>query len=326
MSRIELGQAYGCLSDEEKRKFYDLNGFDSSQPRTPSAQAQQSFYRRRGFTFQDEDEIDPDELFRFFFGGGPFYQPGGRTRVYRFRPQYTQRRYQRNGEDEDDSGNRWGRTGHSPLFGLAMFIGFVLLMNIISGKLSEHQTQEAKYSFNPSARFNVKRNSEIFNVDYYVPSSMFSSKNSKNVKDGTSSKILKDIDFEVDQQYLASLERHARYYGGRSGYYNEYLEAREKMRLWRERKVKSQSDTKFSFEADGEFVERRVSSVFQVEYYVKPSSDSEAPGEGTSNLKEINDIDLDVDKYYLNTLVKKNLLFVCVYLAFFFFLEKRHSG
>ena len=79
------------------------------------------------------------------------------------------------------------------------------------------------------------------------------------------------------------------------------------MKRWKERKNADDDEdvVKFSFDEEGEFTERRVSSIFQVEYYVKPDKSDEPLGEGTSNLKEINDIDFSVDEYYLNSLVNK---------------------
>lgn len=168
-----------------------------------------------------------------------------------------------------------------------------MLLNFMSSNLTQNKPQESKFSFSPSPKYNMQRTSEIFNAKYYVPSSVYTT---------SSSKILKDIDFDVDQNYISTLERRAKYYGRNSVYYAQYMDALATMKRWKENGGKKDT-SKFSFEEDDEFTEKRVSSIFQIEYYVKPSKSNGPLGEGTSDLKEINDIDLSVDKYYLNSLV-----------------------
>ena len=46
-----VGKAYGCLSDPQKRKHYNMFGNESDQP--------QGFH-----------DINPDEIFKQFFGNG----------------------------------------------------------------------------------------------------------------------------------------------------------------------------------------------------------------------------------------------------------------
>ena len=46
-----VGKAYGCLSDPQKRKHYDMFGTDSDQ--------------HQGFS-----DVNPDEIFKQFFGDG----------------------------------------------------------------------------------------------------------------------------------------------------------------------------------------------------------------------------------------------------------------
>lgn len=192
----------------------------------------------------------------------------------------------------------------------------------MSSKLTETRAPEAKFSFSPSYKYSVPRSSEIFNVKYYVPSSLF---NSAKGNDASANNVLRNIDFEVDQKYFSNLERNANYYGRNSPYYKQYLDALLKMKSWKGRKSAGSGDdngggnnggaVKFSFEEEGEFTEKRVSSIFQIEYYVKPEKSSGPLGEGTSDLKEINDIDFSVDEYYLNSLV--NNYCCCLYIQLY---------
>lgn len=54
-----VGKAFGILSDEEKRRQYDLYG-PEAETRSTHRHRQQEYY----------NDIDPDEIFRMFFGGG----------------------------------------------------------------------------------------------------------------------------------------------------------------------------------------------------------------------------------------------------------------
>jgi len=61
-----VSKAFQCLSNEETKKRYDLVG--SEEPDYSRAPARR---HSQGFNGFYDDEFDPDEIFRNFFGGGP---------------------------------------------------------------------------------------------------------------------------------------------------------------------------------------------------------------------------------------------------------------
>lgn len=62
----KVSAAYACLTDKEKRRIYDHTGSDPGQG-TPSPSGRGG--RRGGF---NEEEINPEDIFNMFFGGGAF--------------------------------------------------------------------------------------------------------------------------------------------------------------------------------------------------------------------------------------------------------------
>jgi DnaJ family protein B protein 12 len=62
----KVSAAYACLTDAEKRKMYDLTGEEPGNIQ-PNMQRGQRFRQS-----QFEQEIDPQEIFEMFFGGGLF--------------------------------------------------------------------------------------------------------------------------------------------------------------------------------------------------------------------------------------------------------------
>ena len=56
-----MSKAYSVLSDEEKRNRYDRFGEDGLQASGMNGS-------RAGYSYTYDDEFDPDEIFRMFFG------------------------------------------------------------------------------------------------------------------------------------------------------------------------------------------------------------------------------------------------------------------
>jgi DnaJ family protein B protein 12 len=76
-----VSKAFTCLSDPEKRQVYDVHG--TEQPTSSGFSGMRT--RGSGFGggggFYDAD-IDPDEIFRMFFGNNPFGGPGVRVNSF----------------------------------------------------------------------------------------------------------------------------------------------------------------------------------------------------------------------------------------------------
>ena len=65
----KVSVAYACLTDKEKRKIYDLTGEEPGQ----NHPSQRRSNGRAGFRHSEfEQEIDPQEIFEMFFGGGMY--------------------------------------------------------------------------------------------------------------------------------------------------------------------------------------------------------------------------------------------------------------
>lgn len=63
-----MSQAFSCLSDGDKRAYYDRTGFENSQAAAQASTRQQHGGMGRGGQGYTED-IDPEMLFNIFFGG-----------------------------------------------------------------------------------------------------------------------------------------------------------------------------------------------------------------------------------------------------------------
>ena len=71
---LAVSKAYSVLSDEEKRKRYDRFGDESVQASGMNG-------GRAHYTYAYDDEFDPNEIFRMFFGNDfDFGGDGGKTK------------------------------------------------------------------------------------------------------------------------------------------------------------------------------------------------------------------------------------------------------
>ncbi|VDM68952.1 unnamed protein product [Strongylus vulgaris] len=65
-----LGNAYAVLSNEEKRKQYDLYGTDGGNGNNVSSRGQRGDFFEYDYTHGFDAEFTPEEIFNMFFGGG----------------------------------------------------------------------------------------------------------------------------------------------------------------------------------------------------------------------------------------------------------------
>ncbi|KAM7279395.1 hypothetical protein ACFE04_006529 [Oxalis oulophora] len=150
-------KAFKCLSEEDSRMQYDQVGlvdeFESN--------LQQSYRprRRRRRTMHNyyEDEFDPDEIFRSFFGRSEVYRA---SNVYRNRGMSG---FQR--EDFQRGGAPTGGGG-SNLIILLQILPFLLIFLLASLPFSEPE-----YSLHKNISYQIPKKTEKVGVDFYVKSS-----------------------------------------------------------------------------------------------------------------------------------------------------------
>lgn len=73
----KVSAAYACLTDAQKRNIYDQTGEEPGNMQSSGGRGGR--FRQSQF----EQEIDPDEIFRMFFGGGLFEPPRRRQPQHR---------------------------------------------------------------------------------------------------------------------------------------------------------------------------------------------------------------------------------------------------
>ncbi|KAI4345406.1 hypothetical protein L6164_012534 [Bauhinia variegata] len=177
----KVSKAFKCLSDEDSRRQYDQVGlveeFEFNQ--------QHSVRRRRRRTNTHDffdDEFDPDEIFRAFFGQADVF---GRTRhVYRTRGMGTQQRAEFQG----------GGFNAMLLLQLLPFLIIILLAYL--------PYSEPEYSLHKNPSYQIPMTTENYEVEFYVKSESFDD----NYPPGSSSRA--DIEGDVIRDYKNLLRRY----------------------------------------------------------------------------------------------------------------------
>ncbi|XP_071723434.1 chaperone protein dnaJ 49 [Rutidosis leptorrhynchoides] len=147
-------KAFKCLSDQDSRRQYDQVGlvdeFESDM--------QQNYRprRRRRRTTHDfyEDDFDPDEIFRSFFGRSEMYRA---SHVYRSGGM---------GGFQREEVPRGGGGGGSNLMILLQILPFLLIFLLASLPFPEPE-----YSLHKNLSYQVPKKTEKLGVDFYVKSS-----------------------------------------------------------------------------------------------------------------------------------------------------------
>ena len=139
----KISEAYQCLSDPEKKSFYDKYGNEQ--------EFKEKYFQRHHTYYQEE--MDPFEAFNMFFGNGFF--PGG---AYHFR---TGHDHHFNGENANINLNNNRK--------FLQFFPFIFLFLIyILPNLSFLFESKPLYQFTRTTLYNHKRKTSRNNVEFYV--------------------------------------------------------------------------------------------------------------------------------------------------------------
>ena len=134
----KIGEAYQCLSDPEKKEFYDKYGNEQ--------EFKEKYFQRNHRHFQEE--MDPFEAFNMFFGSGFF--PGAR---YHFRTE----------PDYQEHGNMDNRRKILQFFPLI----FLLIVYILPNLTFLFESTPL-YKFTRDGNYNHKRKTTRNFVEFYV--------------------------------------------------------------------------------------------------------------------------------------------------------------
>ncbi|XP_066430077.1 dnaJ homolog subfamily B member 14 [Eleutherodactylus coqui] len=176
----KIGNAYGVLSNPEKRRQYDLTG---NEEHVHSNHRNGGFDYHRGF----EADITPEDLFNMFFGGG---FPSANVRTFtngRTTCNHHQHQHHSGHEREDERGDG----GFSMLIQLLPIIVLILV-----SLLSQLLVSNAPYSFYPRSGQTVKRMTENLHVPYYV---------SKDFQSEYSGMLLQKLEKNIEEDYVANV-------------------------------------------------------------------------------------------------------------------------
>uniref|UniRef100_A0A7S0UVL7 J domain-containing protein n=1 Tax=Polytomella parva TaxID=51329 RepID=A0A7S0UVL7_9CHLO len=143
-----VSKSFSCLSDADKRAYYDRTGYESSTAAVAAQQAQQAG-RRTAYA----DEVDPEEIFNMFFGGG--FGPGARV----FRTNFGGPRQRRPTANPNEN----GRNGFSGLLQFLPII-FIILFTFFQNQ------QQPYYSLQKDGTFRTPLKTAALDAPYYVRS------------------------------------------------------------------------------------------------------------------------------------------------------------
>ncbi|XVE82154.1 hypothetical protein DITRI_Ditri15bG0123900 [Diplodiscus trichospermus] len=143
-------KAFKCLSDDDSRKQYDQVGLVDEFEYNQQHNVRQR-RRRYGHDLFDDD-FDPDEIFRSFFGQGNMFRA---SHVYRTRGMDGQQREEHH--------------GGGPNFLILLQLLPVLLLFL----LAYLPSSEPEYSLFRNYSYQIPKTTEKYGVEFYVKSSAF---------------------------------------------------------------------------------------------------------------------------------------------------------
>ncbi|KAL1320913.1 hypothetical protein HN51_065629 [Arachis hypogaea] len=184
----KVSKAFKCLSDDSSRRQYDQTGlvdeFEYNQ--------QYSVPRRRRRTAASrdffEDDFDPDEIFRAFFGQSDVF---GRQHVYRTRATTHDHHYQRHGFQGVAGGT-----------GLNIMLLVQLLPFLIILLLAYLPFSEPEYSLYKNYSYQFPKTIENYGIQYFVKSQAFD----RNYPQGSAARTT--IEDNVIKDYKNMLRRY----------------------------------------------------------------------------------------------------------------------
>ena len=138
-----IGKAFATLSDEDKRKKYDLYGPEED---SSSRSSHQPYY---------ESEVSPEELFNMFFGGG---FPS--NNIYRQRHNHQHSRNAYHFQRQENVSNDASYT-------LLLQLAPILLLVFLS-ILSSFLVGEPMYNLQHSDKYPVSRKTSNLNIPYFL--------------------------------------------------------------------------------------------------------------------------------------------------------------
>ncbi|KAF1891174.1 hypothetical protein Lal_00001315 [Lupinus albus] len=153
----KVSKAFKCLSDDISRRQYDQTGLVDEFEYSQQCYTNVRHRRRRTTTARDffEDEFDPDEIFRAFFGQSNVFD---RTRVYRTRATTTSN----HSRQESQGGS-----------GLNIMLLIQLLPFLIVLLLAYLPFLESDYSLHENFSYQIPKTTEEYGVQYFVKSQSF---------------------------------------------------------------------------------------------------------------------------------------------------------
>ncbi|OAX36137.1 DnaJ-domain-containing protein [Rhizopogon vinicolor AM-OR11-026] len=177
-----VSKAFQVLSDPQKRTAYDQSGSDP-ESRFGGMSSRGPGFSASPFGGGSEGEMSPEDLFNMFFGGGGMAMNGGFGGSPFGGPVFTasfgqggfrttRMRTNMGGAQQQAEGAQ-GRSLLMQLLPLLLLIGFTFLSAIPD--MFSTSIPDPRYSFSPSSRFNVERQTGGMGIKYHVNGPEFNS-------------------------------------------------------------------------------------------------------------------------------------------------------
>jgi len=185
-----IGNAYGVLSEPEKKRQYDLYGDeDISSPRSRGGN-RHGFYEYEDPSHGFQGDMTAEEIFNMFFGGG---MPGSSVYVRRggrWHRQGAQASEQQSGHHSHANTHHGDTSGFSAIFQL-----MPILLLILVSMLSSLLVSDPLYNLEPTHKYNIQRKTTNMRISYYVKENFHS--------EFTGS--LRKLERQIEEEYIQHL-------------------------------------------------------------------------------------------------------------------------